>query len=284
MTDRIVAITGAGGDIGRAIARRFAKGGCRIALIDRTEQIVAPIADELRAQGASTCIGVGADQLDRASIDAAFESIASRMGAPHVLVANAGVARFGAFLDIAPKDWNLHIGVNLTGTFHVCQAAARLMAQHRQGGAIVVNSSCLALEHTDMTGAYNVSKSALLMLVRTMAAELGVYRIRANALLPGAIETAMTAPMVGDDTCRDRLLSETPAGRLGRPEDVAEAAHFLASDAASFITGASLLVDGGQSIYGQPRWYSQDRAEAFEPRWNASFSPALAGATQSKTK
>lgn len=282
MTDRIVVITGAGGDIGGSIARRFAKDGCRIALIDRTEQQVAPMAEEILATGANNCIALSADQLDRNSIDVAFETIASRMGAPHVLVANAGLARFGAFLDITPKDWNLHIGVNLTGTFHVCQAAAKLMAQHRRGGAIIVNSSCLALEHTDMTGAYNVSKSALLMLVRTMAAELGIYRIRANALLPGVIETAMTAPMITDPACRGRLLSETPAGRLGQPEDVAEAAYFLASDAASFITGASLLVDGGQSIYGQPRWYRQDRAEAFEPRWISGFGAGATSAAQSK--
>lgn len=268
---RVVAITGASGDIGKAIASRFAREGCRLALLDRSETLVAPLLDGLRAEGAADVIAVSADQLDRTSIDQAFDVVTERLGAPQVLVANAGFARFGAFLDMSPKDWNLHVGINLNGTFHVCQAAARLMARERRGGAIVVNSSCLGLEHTDMTGAYNVTKSALLMLVRTMAAELGIYGIRANALLPGVIETAMTGDMVADPACRARVTAETPVGRLGRPADVAEAAHFLASEQAAFITGASLLVDGGQSIYGQPRWYSQDRSTPFEPKWVPAF-------------
>jgi len=268
---RIVVVTGAGGDIGRAIAGRFARSGCELALLDRNKALVSPLIEEMRNAGAPEVIAVAADQLDRTSIDRAFAFVADQLGTPDVLVANAGFARFGAFIDISPKDWALHMGINLDGTFHVCQAAARLMAGGKQGGSIIVNSSCLGLEHTDMTGAYNISKAALLMLVRTMAAELGAYRIRANALLPGVIETAMTSEMLGDPQCRSRLLGETPIGRLGRPLDVAEAAHFLASEQAEFITGASLLVDGGQSIYGQPSWYSQDRTTPFEPRWLSAF-------------
>lgn len=271
---RVVAITGASGDIGKALASRFARDGCKLALLDRSDTLVAPLVDDLRSEGAADVIAVSANQLDRASIDHAFEAVAEKLGPPRVLVANAGFARFGGFLDMSPKDWDLHVGINLNGTFHVCQAAARLMARERQGGSIIVNSSCLGLEHTDMTGAYNITKAALLMLVRTMAAELGIYRIRTNALLPGVIETAMTSQMLSDAACREHVMAETPIGRLGQPADVAEAAHFLASEQAAFITGASLLVDGGQSIYGQPRWYRQDRSEAFEPQWVSAFDGA----------
>jgi NAD(P)-dependent dehydrogenase (short-subunit alcohol dehydrogenase family) len=114
---------------------------------------------------------------------------------------------------------------------------------------------------------YNTTKSALLMLTRSMAAELGVYRIRTNAILPGVVETAMTLQMLEEPGRRETLLAETPIGRLGQPDDVAETAYFLASPQAGYITGASLLVDGGQSIYGQPAWIHQERSVFFEPKW-----------------
>ena len=100
-----------------------------------------------------------------------------------------------------------------------------------------------------------------------MAAELGIYGIRVNAVLPGVIETAMTRSVLDQQGSREALLQETPVGRLGQPEDVANAIFFLASPQASFITGASLLVDGGQSIYGQPKWVRQDRRMSKQPQW-----------------
>jgi NAD(P)-dependent dehydrogenase (short-subunit alcohol dehydrogenase family) len=268
MTERrVVVITGAGGDIGRALAARFAMEHARVVLIDRTLELAAEAEQDARKAGASDVIALAADQSDRVAVEAAFTEIEDRFHRIDVLVANAGYARFGGFLDIAPKTWDLHVNINLSGTFHVCQAGARQMAAGRRGGAIVVMSSCLALFHSDQTGAYCATKSALLMLVRTMAAELGIHRIRANAVLPGVVETAMTRGMLEQPGCRRRLLDETPIGRLGNPSDVAAATHFLASDEAAFITGASLLVDGGQSIYNQPSWYHQDRTTEHTPAW-----------------
>jgi NAD(P)-dependent dehydrogenase (short-subunit alcohol dehydrogenase family) len=264
---RVIVITGAGGEIGRALCVRFAHEGARLVLIDRTAEASNDAAQLARASGAAEVLVLAADQTKRTAVDTVFDCISERFARIDVLAANAGFARFGSFLEISTTMWDLHVNVNLNGTFHTCQAAARLMAASRQGGAIVVTSSCLALFHSDQNGAYCATKSALLMLVRTMAAELGVHRIRANAVLPGVIDTGMTHTMLEQPHCRERLLNDTPAGYLGTPEDVAAAVYFLASEDARFVTGASLLVDGGQSIYNQPRWYSQSRVTPHEPHW-----------------
>jgi NAD(P)-dependent dehydrogenase (short-subunit alcohol dehydrogenase family) len=262
-----VIVTGAGGDMGRAIALRFARDGHPVALFDRTTDFLGDLADEVTTAGAAAVGIYAADQGDRAAVEAAVTAAISDLGPVGTLVANAGYARLAGFLEMPEKIWSRHVDINLSGTFHTCQAVARKMAEARKGGSIIVMSSCLALFHSDQVGAYNATKAALLMLTRTMAAELGVHGIRANAVLPGVVETGMTQSTLAEPGRREALLAETPVGRLGQPADVAEAVHFLAGHTAGFITGASLLVDGGQSIYGQPKWVRQDRRIPHEPKW-----------------
>lgn len=276
MTDpSAVIVTGAAGDMGRALARRFAQDRRPIALFDRTDETLSDLAEELKILGAKNVAIYAADQCDRSAVDTAVAQARSDLGPIGTLVANAGYARLASFLEMPEKIWDRHVDVNLNGTFHTCQAVARKMAEERSGGSIVVISSCLALYHTDQTGAYNATKAALLMLIRTMAAELGVYRIRANAVLPGIVDTAMTRQTLAEPGRMEAVLADTPIGRIGSTEDVAGAVHFLASEAAAFITGASLLVDGGASIYGQPQWVRQDRRIPHEPSWD--FQPRTAG-------
>jgi NAD(P)-dependent dehydrogenase (short-subunit alcohol dehydrogenase family) len=256
-------VTGAGGELGRTITERFLQRGYSVALFERNaseaEKAAAPFGDAARA--------FAADQTDRAAVECAIGEVVDQFGHIDVVAANAGYAKFGGFLDMDPRTWDRHVAINLSGTFHVCQAAARVMAERRRGGSIVVTSSSLALRHADRTGAYCTTKAALLMLVQTMAAELGIHRIRANAILPGVIETAMTQSMLQASRVREDLLQLTPVGRLGQPADVADAIEFLCSEHASFITGATLTVDGGQSIFGQPQWSVQDRSQPHESRW-----------------
>jgi len=258
-------VTGAGGDIGAAAARRLAGEGATLVLFDRKRELLdatvaacAEIAD---------VHAFGVDQTDRAAVERAVAEACERTGRIDVLFANAGFGRFAPFLSITEADWARHVDVNLTGTFRVCQVVAARMAADRGGGSIVVNASSGAVTHADQLSAYCATKSALRMLVLGMAAELGVHRIRVNGVMPGAIETRMTAPMLADDRHRDVLLAETPVGRLGRAEDVAALVCFLSSEDAGFMTGESVLVDGGQTIHGHPRWFRQDYRNAHDETW-----------------
>jgi NAD(P)-dependent dehydrogenase (short-subunit alcohol dehydrogenase family) len=199
VVDRCVAlVTGGGGELGRAIAHRLAGADHDVVVFERDEATAEALRDEMPG-----VLVIAADQTLRGEVDRAMAAVTERFGRLDVVVANAGYAKFGGFLEMEPRTWERHVAINLNGTFHICQAAARVMADGRRGGSIVVTASSLALRHADRTGAYCTTKAALLMLVQTMAAELGIHRIRANAVLPGVIETAMTRWMVDKPASRD---------------------------------------------------------------------------------
>ena len=259
-------VTGAAGDIGAATAKQLAREGANVVIFDRKQELLADTDADCRAVGART-LALGVDQTSRDRIEEAVAEAIDFGGRIDVLFANAGYGKFAPFLSIPTREWHRHVDVNLTGTFDVCQVVAQRMADDRLGGSIVVNASSGAVTHSDQLGAYCATKSALRMLVFAMAAELGTHRIRANSVLPGVVETGMTAPMLEDEKHRDVLTSETPVGRLGLPEDVAAAVCFLASEEAGFINGVDLLIDGGQTIHGHPRWFRLDYRDAHEEKW-----------------
>jgi NAD(P)-dependent dehydrogenase (short-subunit alcohol dehydrogenase family) len=186
-----------------------------------------------------------------------------------VLFANAGYGKFAHLLSQSLDEWRRHVDVNLTGTFLICKCVANAMVGRREGGAIIINCSSGAIQYTDLLGAYCATKSALLMLARGLASELGPYRIRVNAVLPGVIETGMTAPMLQGGGHRSALVRATPVGRLGLPDDVAAAVDYLASPDAAFVTGIGVPVDGGQTLHGQPQWFAADYTNAFQGQWVA---------------
>ncbi|MEU1185132.1 SDR family NAD(P)-dependent oxidoreductase [Streptomyces sp. NPDC005820] len=275
VTDRpVVVVTGAAGDLGSALVSSQLAAGSVVVALDRAEDALKGAADAWSAEHSPDRIRTFVvDQTSRPQVDEAVEAVRDEFGRIDGLVANAGYAKFGSFLDMPAKVWDRHVEVNLSGTFHVCQSVARAMAAARTGGWITVISSNLALSHTDFVSAYNVTKAALLSLVRSASAELGVHRIRVNAVLPGAIATAMTRQMLDEPGVTEGLLQLTPLGRLGKPDDVTSAVAYLASPDARWITGAALVVDGGQSIYGQPAWMRQDRSTPHEPRWLPNYQP-----------
>jgi len=266
---RTVLITGAAGDIGQAAALRFAGEGASVAVFDRRQDLLSGTVEQCEALGAKV-LALAVDQTKPEAIEQGVAEVTENLGVPAVLFANAGYGKFAKLLDQPATDWDRHVAVNLTGTFLLVQAVARRMVEGRAGGSIVINTSSGAVQYSDLLGAYCVTKAGLRMLTIGLASELGNYRIRVNAVMPGVIETGMTGPMLtGPNGMAHRagLLSDTPVGRLGGPEDVANAVAFLASDEAAFITGDCILVDGGQTIHGHPRWYRSDYRAEMDADW-----------------
>ena len=169
------------------------------------------------------------------------------------------------------SDWDIVIQVNLNGTFYVCQEVAKRMVQQGRGGKMVLTASSGARVMCDQLGAYCASKAAIEMLMKHMAAELGNYRINVNAILPGVIETGMTTPMISHEKWQRMLVRETPVGRWGKPVDIAKLVAFLLSDDAGYINGEGIMIDGGSTLHGFPRWYSLDYTKQNECNWEAQF-------------
>jgi NAD(P)-dependent dehydrogenase (short-subunit alcohol dehydrogenase family) len=263
---KTVMVTGAGGDIGGASALRLAGEGAGLILIDRKIGLLDDISQRCRELGAQVWTAE-IDQSKHGEIGEAVAGLARSAGGIDALFANAGYGRFQKLLDSDLANWERHISVNLTGSFVVTQAVARIMADAGRGGSIVINASSGAAQWCDLLGAYCVTKAGLKMLATGLAAELGVYRIRVNAVMPGVVESTMTAPMLADAQVREAIRSETTTGELGRPEDVAATVAFLLSDDAAYINGHAVMIDGGQTIHGHPRWFRTDYRQAGQDVW-----------------
>ncbi len=242
---RAAVITGAANGIGAACARLFAASGAAVALWDRDELAGAALAAELAGAGA-TARFVRCDVARRADVDAALADTLATLGRVDILVNNAGIFRAGPFLDVSEDDWDAVIGVNLKGAFLVGQAVARAMAA-TGGGAIVNMSSVNGVTAIADIASYNASKGAINQLTRAMALALADRGIRVNAVAPGTIATELARQAVlGSAEAQARILGRTPLRRLGEPAEVAAVCAFLASDAASYMTGAIVVVDGGR--------------------------------------
>ncbi len=266
--DKIGVVTGAASGMGAASVAKLAAEGARVFALDRKADQLVSVADTCRAQGGSV-EPIVYDQADYDSIASAFEKVDASCEGLDFCFANAGYGRYGALLDVTQTDWRRHVDINLSGTFFVAQAAARRMPH---GGAIVLNASTGATTPTDLFGAYCASKGGLLILTRILASELGAQGVRVNVILPGAVATAMTDGVLAQDEVRETLLAETALARIGQPDDVAEVVSFLCSDAAAYVTGASIVVDGGQTLHGYPRWFRRDNRNADSP-WTPHMLP-----------
>ena len=243
---KVCIVTGAAHGIGQACARLMAQQGARVMLADIAQAPGQALAAELSALGQQAEF-VGCDVGRSEAMEQLVQTVMARHHRIDVLVSNAGIFRASPFLQASEADFDEVLRVNLKGAFLVGQAVARAMKQ-TGGGAIVHMSSVNGVLAIPEIASYNVSKGGLNQLTRAMALALADEGIRVNAVAPGTIATELARQAVlTSDAARTRILSRTPMKRLGEPEEVARAVAFLASDAASYITGEILTVDGGRS-------------------------------------
>jgi 3-oxoacyl-[acyl-carrier protein] reductase len=226
----VVLVTGGSKGIGQGIAVRLAKAGHRVAATYRSGDVPADV------------LGVQCDLTEPAQVEAAFAQVESSLGNVEVLVANAGITRDTLLMRMSDDDWDQVLATNLTGAFRVARRAARAMIRGRFG-RIVFISSVVGMMGSAGQVNYAASKSGLIGMARSLARELGSRGVTANVVAPGFIETGMTAAL-GEDLVK-RYAEQIPLGRLGSVDDVAGTVEFLASEAASYITGAVIPVDGG---------------------------------------
>jgi len=244
LAGRVALITGVSSGIGAACAERFAREGARIAGIDVQKPPDAVWRKVV--ESAPDAFFQEADVRDEPAIERAVAAADERFGRIDALVHAAGVHGVGGVDQLDAAEWDRIVDVNLKGSFLVSKHVVRRMLP-RRAGSVVLLASVEGLQGMAQQAAYNASKGGVVLLARNMAADFGPFGIRVNCLCPGYIETPMTAPLQLPELARVRehFLATHLLGRSGRPEEVAAAALFLASDDASFVTGASLTVDGG---------------------------------------
>ncbi len=239
---KLALVTGGGGDIGAAIGQRATAAGYRVALLDQD----GARARE-RAAALVGAIGLQCDVTDEASVNAAFDAAQAEFaGVPDLVVNCAGTARFKPLIDQTLDDFRRVLDVNLVSGFIVGQAAARRMAA-RGSGSIINITSINGVTPAPNSGAYPASKAGLAKLTELMAVEWGPMGLRVNAVAPGFIDAGLSAPFFANQSVRDLRCKAVPSRRLGTSEDIADAVIFLASEAASYINGHQLVVDGGAS-------------------------------------
>lgn len=250
MTSRVVIVTGGAAGIGKATALRFAQAGAKVAVWDMSEQAGQAVAAEVAAAGGEAGFWK-VDVADAASVQAAMDGVVERWGRVDVLINNAGIVRDGLLVKwkegklagtMSEEAWDAVIDVNLKGPFLCTRAAVPHMIA--QGGGVVLStSSVVGLYGNFGQTNYAATKGGLITMTRTWARELGKYNIRVNAVAPGFIATEILKAM--PEKVLEGMVAKTPLGRMGKPEDIAEAFLWLASDAAAFVHGTVLSVDGG---------------------------------------
>ena len=242
LKNRVAMITGGARGIGRAIALTFMREGAKAVLVDIDKDRLEASKREMESRGRMVR-AIPCDITHNSEVKGTVNQIHKTLGRIDILVNNAGIIRRGTIETVTEEDWDRVVEVNLKGTFNCCKAVVEIMKG--QGYGKIINISSIAGKMGDITSApgYGPSKAGIDALTKTLARQLACYGINVNAVSPHAIETEMSAQW--SEERRKEIIASIPLGRLGKPEDVAEAVLFLASDGASFITGEILDVNGG---------------------------------------
>ena len=244
LSGRTALVTGAAQGLGRVIAQSLAAAGAKVACIDINADSLAETVASIRSAG-GTAEPIACDVTNSSRVNEVVDEVTGKWGALNILVNNAGITRDNVIVRMKDEQWDAVININLRGTFLFTRAAARPMMKNRQGRIINI-ASVSGLMGNPGQANYSASKAGVIGLTRTIACELASRNITVNAVAPGFIATDMTAAL-GEEILLE-VRKRIPLGRLGEPQDVADAVLFLASDAASFITGHVLTVDGGLTV------------------------------------
>lgn len=236
-------ITGGASGMGRATARRMTDEGAKVAVFDLDGEGAQKVADEIGG------FGFGVDVGDADAMQAAVDAAAKKLGGLSIIYNNAGTMAFALTHEIPPADWERVVRVNLLGPYHGIRSAVPYMIEAGRGN-IVSTASISGVRPAAGEGPYAASKAAVIALTATAALEYGPMGIRVNCISPGTIRTGMTEPLLAWKEGNDFMREKTPIGRIGEPEDIADAVVFLCSNAARYITGHNLVVDGGVTLHG----------------------------------
>ena len=249
LSGHVSLVAGGNGGIGLGIARGLAGAGAAVAVWGRDAAKTEDAVARLRDAGA-TATGVVCDVSDEASVAEGVAQTVSELGRIDSCFANAGIGGTPArFAEMPLDDWRAVMAVNLDGTFLTFRECVRHMVERGGGGSLVATSSLTAIEAAPRSVHYAASKAAVVAIVRTLAVELARHQIRANALMPGWIETEMSAPLLGSEAAESHIRPRIPARRWGAPTDLAAAAVYLAGSGSSYHTGDVLVIDGGYRLF-----------------------------------
>ena len=243
--DRVALVTGASSGLGRQFALTLARAGAKVAIAARRQDRLAELARQIQAFD-GRAMPVPLDVTDAASVAECVRAAETELGPISILVNNAGISVGTPALDLAEADWDRVVDTNLKGAWLMTQETARHMARLGHGGSIINIASILGLTGIARVASYCAAKAGLVNLTRALAGELARHDIRVNALAPGYIETDLSRDYLRSDAGK-AMVDRVPLRRFGKPEDLDGALMFLASDASAYVTGAVLVVDGGQS-------------------------------------
>jgi NAD(P)-dependent dehydrogenase (short-subunit alcohol dehydrogenase family) len=248
---RRVVVTGGARGIGHAIARKAAMSGASVAVLDLDQTALEQAAAQLRddVEGAEI-VAQTCDVSSYESVRAARRALEASWGRADVLVNNAGIFSNAPATELTVEEWDRVLHVNLSGAFYCSQVFGLPMIEARSGSIVCIASmSGLVVNRPQPQAGYNVSKAGVIMLTKSLAAEWAPFGIRVNAVAPGYIRSAITESFLGKGNVRDYWLGGTPLGRMGTPEEIANIVVLLASDAASFVTGETVVADGGYTVW-----------------------------------
>lgn len=241
LEDKVAVVTGAARGIGRVIAMTLAEQGADIAVVDISLEAAEAVASEIRSLG-RRALAVSGSVDSAQDVESFVTKISSELGRIDILVNNAGITRDTLLLRMKEEDWDAVLNVNLKGAFLCTKAVSKLMVKQRYGRIVNISSVVGLMGNAGQVN-YSASKAGLIGLTKSVARELASRNITVNAIAPGFITTSMTEVLA--ENVKEGLMAQIPLGRLGSPEDIANTAAFLVSDAASYITGQTIAVDGG---------------------------------------